>query len=244
MKRLLLIAIAGTLVAGCSTFGGHKEVAVTSAPIASPQQVDLPSKLKEERLVTEFKEQGIRVYYSGEAIEKVEAYGYAEVWQQQYRHVAELDAKEKLVKFLRGESVSSDRKTKVIAKALELAEDNTLAGNTTRTAEGHTVTPDATALEAKADSDAKIEAVKIDDPTQTESKKSDVAKRKANIENLQVATSLVSVTASGSLRGVHVTAEGSQNDGKTFYAIYTWTPRDNAAVQSITAAMDGRAQVK
>ena len=239
-KSLIALAVAGALgLTGCAGNGLVK--GDTNAP-KTVDKVDLPTPIKEERLATEFKREGIKITYSGDGIDKIEAWGYADVWKKEYGHLAEADAKEKLVKFIRGESVSSERQTKIIAKALELAEDKTLAANSTRQADGTVLTPPAEDLEKKETegTDIKLASLKdLKDPNQTESNKTDSAKRKANIENAQWITSTILIKAQGSLRAVRFDRDGSMNDGKTYYAVYVWSPRDQSAARSVAAQMDG-----
>ena len=106
MKRLTLIsaAISAVVLSGCGTtsmFGSK-----TPAPAASPV---VAVKEAETRLTTEFKREGVRVFYTMTGdVDRIEARGFAQAWQQQYEHVAELEAKEKMIKFLRGETVITD----------------------------------------------------------------------------------------------------------------------------------------
>lgn len=245
-KSLVALAVAGALgLTGCAGTGSFTKND-SNAPKAV-DKVELPTGIKDERLATEFKQEGIKITYSGDGIEKIEAWGYADVWKKEYHQLAEADAKEKLVKFIRGESVSSERQTKVVAKALELAEDKSLAANSTKQTDGTLLTPSAEELEKKdtEGSDIKIASLKdMKDPNQTESNKTDSAKRKANIENAQWITSTILIKAQGSLRAVHKTKDGSSNDGRTYYAVYEWSPKAQSASQSIAAQMDGVARTK
>ena len=120
MKRAIGLLLVASLAA-CST-----------TQTVSTSDVNV----KETRLATDFKREGIRVHYTtfGGEVEKIEAYGYAPVWRGEFRIAAEADAKDKMVKFLRGESVESSRMTKVIAKSIERSQDNSL--NKMRTVDG------------------------------------------------------------------------------------------------------------
>lgn len=181
------------------------------------------------RLSTDFKREGIRVYYDwrGE-VEKVEAFGYAEVWRRGFEVAAEADAKDKLIKFLRGESVTTERKTKIIYKSLERAQDNTL--NKFRTLDG-TVNTVAEDLE-KEESKANIK------PSDDENSRSNTALRKASINAAQEVTSNITVTSSGRLTAVYKEKSGVIDDGKTYSAVYVWTPKAQSAARQITDIMD------
>lgn len=215
MKKLLIVAAALAIV-GCSS---------------TKQAVRVEDvNVKETRLATDFKRQGVRVHYTfGGDVEKVEAFGYAPVWRGEYRIAAEADAKDKLVKFLRGESVESTRMTRVIAKSIERAQDNSL--NKLRTQDGKVTIADTDV--DKEDSDAQAS-----NDTGEENTKENSALRKASINNARVVTSTITVTARGRLSGVYKKEGYVQEDGKTYTAVYVWTPKNQEAARVITTLMD------
>lgn len=218
-KSLLVLSLAAILATGCSS---------TKLAGVNPGEV---TSVKDERLSTDFKREGVRVTYkfSGE-VEKIEAFGYAPVWRGEYQIVAEADAKEKLVKFLRGETVDSTRMTRVIAKSIERSQDNTL--NKFRTVDGTINVSDADI--EKEESQANV------NPSSEENSKSNTALRKASVNNARVVTSTITVTAKGRLSAVRKDRGGAIEDGKTYMAVYVWTPKDQNAARSITNMMDGR----
>jgi hypothetical protein len=214
MKQLPVV-LAVSLVLGLSACSstklfGNNESGVAPSPVTA-------IKDQTAQLSTEFKREGIKVFYtwSGE-VEHIEAKGFANVWQQQYEHVAELEAKEKLIKFLHGETVSSNRKTAVIAKALEKAQDNTV--NKFKGADG-TIATTAEDLEA-------------DGPGQVNS-----AIRNASIHNAQTVASTITVSASGKLTAVYKMRGETTNDGKIYVGTYAWSPKDQAAARTIVNLM-------
>lgn len=186
--------------------------------------------VKEQRLSTDFKREGVRVTYtfSGD-VEKIESFGYAEVWRGQYQIVAEADAKDKLIKFLRGENVDTQRMTKVIAKSIERSQDNTL--NKFKTVDGTINTSDVE-MEREA-----AQAVK---PNEDENSKENSALRKASINNAMQVVSTITVTSSGKLSAVYKERASVIEDGKTYVAIYVWTPKKQNTARTITNIMDGR----
>lgn len=218
-KSLLVLSLAAILATGCSS---------TKLAGVNPGEV---TSVKDERLSTDFKREGVRVTYkfSGE-VEKIEAFGYAPVWRGEYQIVAEADAKEKLVKFLRGETVDSTRMTRVIAKSIERSQDNTL--NKFRTVDGTINVSDADI--EKEESQANV------NPSSEENSKSNTALRKASVNNARIVTSTITVTAKGRLSAVRKDRGGAIEDGKTYMAVYVWTPKDQNAARSITNMMDGR----
>ena len=226
MKRLqLAIAIAGVLnLTACGTtklFGSNDGVA--------PSEV-VAVKEQTAQLSTEFKREGIKVFYSwGGDVDRIETKGFAPVWQGNYEHVAELEAKEKLVKFLHGETVSSTRKTAVIAKALERAQDNTL--NKFKSVDG-TIETVAEELETAAKTPKESSA--------DENSRSNSALRKASINNAQTVTSNITSSASGRLTAVYKKSGEVTNDGKIYVGTYVWTVKDQAAARKIVNLMTAR----
>jgi DNA polymerase II large subunit len=223
MKQLPVV-LAVSLVLGlsaCSStklFGNNDGVAPSEVTAVKDQTA---------KLSTEFKREGVKIYYTWTGdVDRIEAKGFANVWQQQYEHVAELEAKEKLIKFLRGETVSSGRKTAVIAKALERAQDNTL--NKFKTVDG-TVNTTAEDLENEPK-----------ESSQEENSRSNTALRKASINNAQTVTSTITVNASGRLTAVYKKSGEVVNDGKIYVGTYVWTPKDQAAARKIANLMDQR----
>lgn len=218
MKKAL-IALIAVAVVGCST---TKQAGIAPGDV---------TPVKEQRLSTDFKREGIRITYTfGGDVEKIEAFGYAEVWRGQYRTVAEADAKDKLIKFLRGETVSTERMTKTIAKSIERSQDNTL--NKFRTIEGTINTTDV-----EIDSEEKKQGAK---PDEDENTKENTALRKASINNAMQVVSTVTVSSSGRLTAVYKQRGGVIEDGKTYQVVYVWTPKQQKAARSITNIMDQR----
>jgi hypothetical protein len=215
MKKLIIVAAIAAL-AGCS-----------STKLQNVRVEDV--NVKETRLATDFKRQGVRVHYTfGGDVEKVEAFGYAPVWRGEYRIAAEADAKDKLVKFLRGESVESTRMTRVIAKSIERSQDNSL--NKFRTQDGKVTIAD-TDLE-------KEDTEQADNDTGEENSKQNSALRKASINNARIVTSTIVVSARGRLSGVYKKEGYVQEDGKTYTAVYVWTPKNQEAARIVTTLMD------
>ena len=231
MKQLLMVvAISGIVgLSGCGSlkFGNDN-------PGITPSAV-IPVKDEVVELSTEFKREGVRVFYTMTgAVDRVEAKGFADVWQQRYEHVAELEAKEKMVKFLRGESVSSSRKTQVIAKAIERAQDNTV--NRFKKMDGSSALS-TTAEELEAEPKNKSEE---NNNNKEENARDNTALRKASINNAQTVTSSITVTATGRLTAVRKSKGEIVNDGKIYVGTYVWTPKDQEAARSITRMMDAQ----
>lgn len=217
MKKTAILLCVLALV-GCST---TKQAGINPGDVAP---------VKEQRLSTDFKREGVRVTYTfGGEVEKIESFGYAAVWRGQYHIVAEADAKDKLIKFLRGENVDTQRMTKVIAKSIERSQDNTL--NKFRSVDGTINTSDIEMDKEDA------QAAK---PNEDENSKENSALRKASINNAVQVVSTITVSSSGKLSAVYKERSGVVDDGKTYLAVYVWTPKQQNAARVITNIMDAR----
>jgi len=215
MKRTLIALAMVSIIAGCSS---------------TKQTVKLDDvNVKEQRLATDFRREGIRVTYSFTGdVEKIEAFGYAPVWRGEYRVAAEADAKDKLVKFLRGETVDTQRMTRVIAKSIERSQDNML--NRTKTVDGAIVI---------ADTDIELDTTKPQ-ASNDENSKENTALRKASINNARIVTSTIVVSAQGRLSGVYKEKGFVAEDGKTYNATYVWTPKMQQSARFISTIMDSK----
>ena len=123
-KKIVVTAIALALLqlTGCSsTQTGTGIMPGSSANTA----------ISEQRVaVSEFKRQGVRVYYTlMGGLEAIEATGYAPVWgnsenalRESFR-VAELEAKKSLNDFINKETITSTTSVKMISQNLEQARD-------------------------------------------------------------------------------------------------------------------------
>lgn len=123
--KVLAIALAALAVTGCGSFS-KKDVASGAAVNPGTQQA-----ISEQRLVSDFKRQGVRVIYTiTGGLEAIEATGYAPVWgnspsaaREAFR-VAELEAKKAVNDFINSETVQSNMSVQMISRNLEKANDN------------------------------------------------------------------------------------------------------------------------
>ncbi len=210
-KTLLSLAIVATL-AGCSSFGSIPRTGMTPPS-------DTTTPVKDQRVATEFEDAGVKIYYTLMGnLDRIEVTGVAPAWKGQYAVVAELDAKEKLIKFIHGESVSSDRRVKTIGKALEKAQDNTL--NKFKTADG---TINFTEAElGQADSSGTSD---------------NTSRRVAERVDNTVITTVTNITAKGRLTGVRKIREGIRDDGRFYTATFQWSEKDQATAELIRSRM-------
>jgi hypothetical protein len=125
---ILFVSTLGLVACSISNNQPNKSA---SDLIQPSQSASIP--ISEQRLaVSEFKSQGVRIYYSlfGD-VEAIETTGYAAVWgnspnaaRESYR-VAELEAKKSLSDFINKETVTSTTSVRMISQNLEQAQDKT-----------------------------------------------------------------------------------------------------------------------
>src|SRR6056300_1464580 len=123
MKKLLAVAIATTILSGCSTIPN---------PFADNDKFIVNQPSENMTAVKDVKvgvvnDEGIKIYYTllGD-LDRIEVYGFADAWKGNVEIVAELDAKERLVKYLYDEKVDTDRSVEIITKTLDKARDSAL----------------------------------------------------------------------------------------------------------------------
>ena len=128
VQIILFACIFG--LGACST--GHKQPNKSSSDLIQPSQGAITPIAEQRLAVSEFKSQGVRIYYSlfGD-VEAIEATGYASVWgnspnaaRESYR-VAELEAKKSLSDFINKETITSTTSVRMIGQNLEQAQDKT-----------------------------------------------------------------------------------------------------------------------
>ena len=215
-KTALALALAATL--GLSACSSTKTTGGLNPP--SDSQV----AVKDTQISTDFKDQGIKIYYTllGN-LDRIEVYGMAPAWKGNVDIIAEADAMDKLVKFVHGQTVSSERRVKIMSKTLDRARDNTL--NRFKSTDG--------SLSFNA---ADIEN---DMPNNSgeESSKDNTSRRVADrVENTLVNT-VNTITAKGRLTGVRKIGDRVVGDGKIYVAIYQWSEKDQATSEFIRGKM-------
>lgn len=211
--KLSAIAIAAILT-GCGTFNDK----------GIQPAADAVTPIKETRVTTEFKDEGIKIHYTvGGNLEKIEVVGVAPAWKRNHDIIAEADAMDKLVKFIHGKNVTSERRVKIISRALDHASD--LTNNKFKTVDG-TVETDSKELEGE-----------IRNGNGEESQKENTAKRNARIVDETTVNAIQTITASGRLVGVRKIGDGTKDEGKLYVAYYQWSKKDLATAIEIRNEM-------
>jgi len=223
MKKtvIALSLLAAIGVTGCST---TKDAGV-KAPVEST------TAIKDTRITTEFTDEGVKLHYTFTGkLEKIEVFGVAPAWKGNYAILAEADAMDKLVKFVHGKDVSSQRRVKVISRSIERAADNTL--NKFQSTDS-TVTFKASDLES-------------DEPTAGNdgelTTKTNTAKRNASVVDQTLINTVTNITARGRITGVRKTRDMKMDEGKTYVAVYEWSENQQATAEFIRDRMMKRAK--
>lgn len=209
-RSLIAVALVASLgLAACSS-------APKNAGFSVPEETKTP--VKDARITTEFRDQGIRLHYTlmGK-LDRIEVFGVAPSWQGNHTVRAELDAKEKLMKFVHGESVSSETKSRILSKTLDKARDQTLNN-------------------FESNTDFKFNAEDVDRET-TDSRPDNTSRRTADrIENTLMQKT-VTLTASGRLTGLRKVADSVSRDGRFYIARYEWSERDQELSEHLRGRM-------
>jgi len=222
MKKLYIAIAIATMMSGCSIMGDKKDVGMNA-----PSDSNVP--VKDTKLSTNFSDEGVKIYYtlSGK-LEKIEVTGQAPAWNRNVDIIAEADAMDKLVKFVHGKTVTSERRVKIISKAIDNASD--ITSNKYRSVDG-TLQTDSKEIESEIKNSNSGE----------ETQKDNTARRKASILDETTVTAVQSITARGVLVGVRKIGDSIKDDGKTYVATYQWSQKDMATSLEIRNAM-GKAQ--
>jgi len=200
---LALGVIAAMGLVGCSTTKQPESDTVKAA-------ADTKIPVKDMTISTEFRDDGIRVSYSmmGD-LEKITIYGTAPAWKGNHTVIAELDAMDKLVKFVHGQTTTSDRRIRIVAESIDRAQDATKHRIGQIQSEFDSVDLERTAAQTQADED-------------------NVSRRKAERVEKTVVNTVTKITAQGRLTGVRKVGDSVSADGRVYTAIYEWTERDQA----------------
>lgn len=210
MKNIFIGLIISLILFGC----------------ASANKTPSVSGLKDQALATDFKDDGIKIFYTITGkLEKIEVYGQAEAWKGNVETLAEADALAKLVKFVHGNNVTTQRKIRILGKAIEKAQDENVNKSLNR--DGLLLTTD-TELESEIRADA----------LGTESNSS--ANRSAKLVNETITETVTNMSAKGRLVSVRKVKDSLANKGKTYIAVYEWSEKGQAVSDTIRLRMEGR----
>jgi hypothetical protein len=213
-KTALAMSMAAMItLTGCSSLGfGSKEQALTPPS-------DSQTAVRDGTISTEFKDEGIKLFYTFTGkLDRIEVYGLAPAWKGNVDVLAEADAMDKLVKFVHGKTVSTDRRVKIMAKSLDKARDNTLNRFKSN------------------DDNLNFDSRELENAG-SENTSNNTSRRIADrVENTLVNT-VTTITAKGRLTGVRKIRDSVVQDGKLYVAVYQWSEKDQATSEFIRGRM-------
>jgi F0F1-type ATP synthase delta subunit len=214
-----VIAITATLIlSACSS--------VTTPSVGKGQQINQftePSTIKDTKISLDFTDEGIKIFYSSFGnLERIEVYGQAPAWKGNHTVLAEADAMDKLVKFVHGQSVSSNKKVEIISKAIDMARDENL--NASQSADG------SVALTEK-----QVQFTSL--PAAPSSSKDAKNKRIAETVDQTMLNTVNTMSSQGRLTAVRKVRDELSGDGKIYVAVYQWSKQDQASASYVRSLM-------
>lgn len=213
LTAIAMAIAAAVALSGCGMMS-KKPSGVTAAE-------DTRTPVKDAKVSTEWRDQGIKITYSLTGnLEKIEVYGLAPVWKGNHAIIAEMDAKDKLVKFVHGQSVTTERRQRIIARSLERARDNSVNRIDNNLEEFEF---DSAELESGSPSRAAPD--------------DNMSRRTAERIDRTMIDSVQTISASGRLTGVRKVGDRISRDGKIYIAIYQWSEKDQATSEFIRNRM-------
>jgi major membrane immunogen (membrane-anchored lipoprotein) len=211
-KTAMAMSMAAMItVTGCGSFGSKQQ------SLTPPS--DSQTAVKDGTISTEFKDQGIKLFYTFTGnLDRIEVYGLAPAWKGNVDVLAEADAMDKLVKFVHGQTVSTDRRVKIMAKSLDKARDNTLNRFKSN------------------DDNLNFDSKELEN-SGSENTSNNTSRRIADrVENTLV-TTVTNITAKGRLTGVRKVRDSVVQDGKMYVAVYQWSEKDQATSEFVRGRM-------
>jgi len=211
-KTALAMSMAAMVtVTGCGSFGSKQQA------LTPPS--DSQTAVKDGTISTEFKDEGIKLFYTFTGnLDRIEVYGLAPAWKGNVDVLAEADAMDKLVKFVHGKTVSTDRRVKIMAKSLDKARDNSLNRFKSN------------------DDNLNFDSRELEN-TGPENSTNNTSRRIADrVENTLV-TTVTNITAKGRLTGVRKVRDSVVQDGKMYVAVYQWSEKDQATSEFVRGRM-------
>jgi len=205
VKKLLLLTLV-LYLAGCSLV----------------KTADTRQSLQDRQVATDFTDEGIKVTYTFTGkLEKIEVYGQADAWKGNVEALAEADALAKLVKFIHGTNVSTERRTKIMGLAIEKAQDASSNKNS-----------DINSIMDFSDKELEKEAA-IKPTSSSDSS----AEKSASIVNKAMVTTITVITSKGRLTGLRKVKDFTRDSGKVYVAVYQWSEKDQATSKYLREQM-------
>ena len=230
--KILALAVSAALLGGCSSVGSLNPFGNSGVGNVN-QPADNTTAVKDQTVRTEFTGNGIQVEYTllGE-LKAIEVVGVADAWKGNFDVLAEADAKEKLAKFIHGEDVDSDRRVKIIAKAIDRATDNAV----------NKINSDFDTVTQTVDTEllAEIDQEQNNSTGSQAAANDNTSRRIAAKVETTVSTAITTITSGGRLTGIRKISDEVRDNGRIYAATYRWTRKDQAAAQELRGIMSGK----
>lgn len=230
--KFLALAVSAALLGGCSSVGSLNPFGGSGVGNVN-QPADNTTAVKDQTVRTEFTGNGIQVEYTllGE-LKAIEVVGVADAWKGNFDVLAEADAKEKLVKFIYGEDVDSDRRVQIIAKAIDRATDNAV----------NKINSDFDTVTQTIDTEllAEIDQAQGNSNNSQAAANDNTSRRIAAKVETTVSTAITTITSGGRLTGIRKISDEVRDNGRIYAATYRWTRKDQAAAQELRGIMSGK----
>lgn len=214
-----VIAITAALIlSACSS--------VTNPSAIKAQQVSQfseASSIKDAKISLDFTDEGVKIFYSSfGGLERIEVYGQAPAWKGNHTVLAEADAMDKLVKFVYGQSVSSNKKVEIMSKAIDMAKDEALAAS--QSVDGSIVL-----------TEKQVQSSLL--PAAPSSLKDAKNKRIAETIDQTMINTVNTMSSQGRLTAVRKIRDELSGDGKLYVAVYQWSKQDQASASYVRSLM-------
>jgi len=214
----VLAITAALILSACSS--------ITTPSTSKGQQMNQlgeTSSIKDTKISLDFTDEGVKIFYSAFGnLDRIEFYGQAPAWKGNHAVLAEADAMDKLVKFVYGLSVSSNKKVELMSKAIDIAKDEALSSS--QAADG------SIALTEK-----QLQSIPL--PVAPSSSKDAKNKRIAETIDQTMINTVNVMSSQGRLSAVRKVRDELSGDGKLYVAVYQWSKQDQASAGYIRSLM-------
>ena len=169
-------------------------------------------------VITDFTDDGIQITYTTSGkLEKIEVYGQAFTNRGDFQTLAEANAKAKLVKFVHGEQVNSNKYVRILTKSMEKAQEKATDYR------GTAVNTTDKEFESGNDSASQDE--------------DNVTRQMALRLNATITNNVTTIVAGGRLTGVRKVRDEFKKDGAIYVAVYSWSERDQKTSEQVRNLM-------
>lgn len=203
MKKsaIMLVLVAAIGLSACSSTGS--------------KDTPMPSK----SVITDFTDDGIQITYTTSGkLEKIEVAGQAFTNRGDFQTLAEANAKAKLVKFVHGEQVNSNKYVRILTKSIEKAQEKA------KDYRSGAVNTSDKEFEDGADSGAGPD-------------EDNVNRQMALRLNATITNNVTTIVSGGRLTGVRKVRDEFRKDGAIYVAVFVWSDKDQDSSEYVRSRM-------